>query len=1136
MTMADAQSVSGEGSRWEAGDSDARERALDVTRSFLVQAPAGSGKTALLIQRFLALLAHVDRPERIIAMTFTRKAAAEMRERIIGALRQAAAETETRDEHERRKLELAARALEQDRRQAWQLVAHPARLQILTIDALCAGLVRQAPLTSRIGAGSRFEERAAGLHRRAAREALRAAGPRDPDWQNLVSHLDNDAHQTIVQLAGMLARREQWLDALPADDASALRQSAEAALAGEIRGELCTLRDAFPAKLATALAACERYTADNLDRKAATAERAAALRSCAAAGGLPPATVEALPLWRALAGWLLVANSKEFRKSVDARVGFPPKGIGSDTRASTMKAAICGVLEQLAEVPGLAHTLGVAAKLPPARYSDEAWAVVASLAKILRVCAAELLLAFEATGTVDFPQLTLSALEALGEAEAPSELLLLFDRRIDHLLIDEFQDTSFSQLDLIKRLTAGWQRGDGRTLFAVGDPMQSIYRFRQAEVRFFVEAQQSGRVDDVDVECLKLRRNFRSRPSLVEWVNKTFPQVLGAVSDPWRSVVAFEAAVATRGCVNAPAWTLDLVADAGTEATMVVDRVRAALADGAQDVAVLVRARAQLEQVLPELRRAGIPYAAIEVDALSDRQVVRDLVSLTHALMQPSDRLAWLSVLRAPWCGLRLPDLFALGSAAEAEGAPTLADLLSSARVTTALSSEGRRRFARVAAVLPPALAARGRATLTARTRGAWLALGGPACIEEVFDLAAADQFFALLAVHEEAGDVAEWGEFLNALAELRAGPAAEGEPTPKVKVMTLHKAKGLEFDTVIMPGLASNAGRSEPPLLRWRQRPDGVLLAPMRARGGDKDPVYEYLSSLEREEEDAELRRLLYVGCTRAKERLHLIAALEARIDASGESRWTPPERDSALAKLWHAVEIPPPQEMAGGASVPRSAPELSRLPESWRIPAMPPGIPPLHEAEHRAAEAVPLFDWAHETARHVGTVAHRLCKQIGDEGFDAWNDARLSQLRARLAAELAHEGVPATDIDAAAGVVQTALKRMLGDTRGRWLFDASHREAVSELALTSRREAALIDVVLDRSFIDAEGTRWIVDFKFSRHEGADVDAFLDNERERYRAQLEAYAEAMRGLDARPIRLGLYFPLLGGWREWPAP
>jgi ATP-dependent helicase/nuclease subunit A len=1132
--MPDARLNASGGSQREADDAADRERALDVTLSFLVQAPAGSGKTALLIQRFLALLAHVDRPERIVAMTFTRKAAAEMRERIIEALRSAAREEAPRDDHERRTLELAASALAQDQRQGWQLVAHPARLQILTIDALGAGLVRQAPLTSRIGAGSHFEERASALYRRAAREALRAAAPRDPDWQNLVSHLDNDAEQTIAQLADMLARREQWLRELPADDASALRERAEVALAAEIRGELSALRDAFPAKLATAIAACERYAADNLDGKAEAAERTAALRACAAAGGLPPATVDALPLWRAVATWLLVANGKEFRKSVDVKVGFPPQGSASDGRARAMKAAMCGVLEQLAQVHGLAHGLAAAAKLPPARYGEEAWAVVASLTKILRFCAERLLIAFDSTGTVDFPQLTLAALDALGEADAPSDLLLLFDRRLEHLLIDEFQDTSFSQLELIRRLTAGWQQGDGRTLFAVGDPMQSIYRFRQAEVRFFVEAQRCARIAEVGVECLTLRKNFRSRPGLVEWVNKTFPQVLGAVSDPWRSVVAFEAAAATRGSLGASAWTLDLVADAGTEATMVVDRVRAGLAGGARDVAVLVRARPHLEQVLPELRRAGIPYAAIELDALSDRQVVRDLVSLTHALIQPSDRLAWLSVLRAPWCGLMLPDLFALAAATKAEGAATLADILSSARANAALSAEGRGRFARVSALLSAALAGRGRATLAARTRGAWLALGGPACIDEAFDLVAADQFFALLAEHEQAGEVAEWAEFLDALTELRAGPAGESESSPKVKVMTLHKAKGLEFDTVILPGLASKAGRSDAPLLRWRQRPDGVLLAPLRARGGDKDPVYDYLTSLEREEEDAELGRLLYVGCTRAKERLHLIAALETKTDGAGESRWTPPASDSPLARLWEAMAIPPPQKKGRGASAPFPAPKLSRLPESWRVPAMPPGVPPLQEAERHAPEATPLFDWARETARHIGTVAHRLSRQIGDEGVAGWNEARVAGLQPRLAAELAHEGVAATDIDAAVVLIQEALKKMLDDPRGRWLFDPGHRDASSEYALTSMREGALADLVLDRSFVDAEGTRWIVDFKFSRHEGANVDAFLDNERERYRAQLEGYAEAMRGLDARPIRLGLYFPLLGGWREWP--
>jgi len=162
-----------------AEDSTARDAALDVTRSFLIQAPAGSGKTALLMQRFLALLARVERPEAIVAMTFTRKAAAEMRERIFSALRGAASAASGADAHEQRTCELARAALAQDERLGWQLAAHPARLQIHTIDALCASLVRQAPLASRLGAVPGFEEHAMQLYRRAADDARATRnGPR----------------------------------------------------------------------------------------------------------------------------------------------------------------------------------------------------------------------------------------------------------------------------------------------------------------------------------------------------------------------------------------------------------------------------------------------------------------------------------------------------------------------------------------------------------------------------------------------------------------------------------------------------------------------------------------------------------------------------------------------------------------------------------------------------------------------------------------------------------------------------------------------------------------------------------------------------------------------------------------------
>jgi len=1096
----------------DAGDEDTvtRERVLDGTRSFLVQAPAGSGKTGLLIQRFLSLLARVDRPERIVAMTFTRKAAAEMRERVIGALRDAAVRKVGADDHERRTLELAKAALEQDAQRGWELRLHPARLQIQTIDALCAGLVRQAPLASRFGAMPRIEEQAASLHRAAAGNALRAAALSDRDWRRLLAHLDNDAGATIAQLAAMLAKREQWLRELPGDDPKELRRKLEAALEAEIRGELGTLHAAFPRTLSAELVACEAYAAANLAARDHASALAATLRACAADDGLPSPEVANLSAWKDLANWLLVANDARFRKTVTTADGFPAKGNGSGSLdRATRKALMELLLARLSSVPGLAE----------------------SLATILKRCAAELLVAFAAAGTVDFPQAMLAALDALGEVDAPNELLLRLDRRIEHLLIDEFQDTSLSQFELIRRLTAGWVPGDGRTVFAVGDPMQSIYRFRQAEVRLFVEAQQQGHIADVPVECRTLRRNFRSRPEIVEWVNTIFPEILGPRSDPWRSAVAYEPATPTRPADAVPAVGLEMFDNPGDEAAAVVAQVRAARQRGGQNIAVLVRARTHLSFILPALRDAGLSYAAVELDALSERQSVLDLVSLTHALAQPADRLAWLSVLRAPWCGLVLADLLALTSFADAADAP-IASVLMHEKV--ALSADGQSRLARAAPILASALEARGRASLSARVRGCWLALGGPACVEDALDLDAAEQYFALLAQHERSGEVADWAGFIDALGELRAAPIDGTKAAPLLTVMTLHRAKGLEFDTVIMPGLGRATKSDEATLMRWRRRPDGVLLAPIRARGREKEPVYEYLSMLERDEEDAELGRLLYVGCTRAKERLQLIASHDT--DAkTGIVQWKKPPSGSALAKLWHAMAgLDVPQRAAAKTPEP-IAPKLNRLALPWSPPLLAPSIPITSRAKS-LGESAPPFDWVHETARCMGIVGHRIFREVAEQGAPAWHEQRIAALGSRLAAELAHAGVAAADIDATAATIQAALQRSLADARGKWLFDPRHLDARAEYALSSFIDGQVANVVLDRSFVDSDGARWVVDLKFSQHEGRDIEAFLDIERERYRDQLERYARVIRKLDNKPVRLGLYFPLLGGWREWTAP
>ena len=504
--------------------------------------------------------------------------------------------------------------------------------------------------------------------------------------------------------------------------------------------------------------------------------------------------------------------------------------------------------------------------------------------------------------------------------------------------------------------------------------------------------------------------------------------------------------------------------------------------------------------------------------------------------------MRWCS-LRTAWLGLpscaHLHDLFAIVAAADTERSRSIADLLPKAKAIPGLTDDGRTRFTRLASALAPALAARGRARLSAQVRGGWLALAGPACVEEAVDLSTAERFFALLDEHEHAGELTDWSAFVAALAELCAEPDAEpaADASVPVKVMTLHRAKGLEFDTVILPGLARAPNRSDVDLLRWRRRPQGLLLAPVKASGGTDDPVYRYLQLVKADEEDAELGRLLYVGCTRAKQRLHLVAALDT-VEDEGHLAWRVPPHGSALDRLWGTLEASVPGP--AGTHVVRPAAALAasplyRLPTGWEAPRSLPGVSSRMQPAMTIPDEMPPFDWAREVAKHVGTVAHRIFRQIADEGIGAWPASRVAPLASRIRAELTHEGVDACALPDAAQRVETAVLGLLGDARGRWLLASNHQEACSEYALTAMCDGALVNVVLDRTFIDTDGVRWIVDFKLSRHEGADVEGFLDNECERYRPQLERYARALRACDKREIRLGLYFPLHTGWREWAA-
>jgi ATP-dependent helicase/nuclease subunit A len=1124
-----------------AHDASARTLALNVERSFIVQAPAGSGKTELLIQRFLALLARVAWPEEVVAITFTRKAAAEMRSRVLKALNDASAGAATHSPHARATLELARRVLTADARRAWGLTANPARLRIQTIDSLCHSLVAQMPLLSRFGAMPAAEEDATEMYREAARETL--AQLEAPGWSHqvaaLLRHLDNDTLRAEALLARLLARRDQWLRHSRSFDRGELSR----ALANLVRDRLQQARDAFPAELVAELLFCLRYVAVHL---AGTA-RARAIAAAAGLTALPGNAPEDMALWREIAH-LLLTPKNEVRQTADKRIGFPAateKGADSAERLrrGRAKQRAEALYERIAGLPELTAALAEVKLLPAGEYSEEQTRLIEALAALLPLALAQLELAFRAHRAVDFTQLLLAANQALGDPQAPTELGLALDYRIRHLLIDEFQDTSLSQYELMLRLTAGWQQGDGRTLFVVGDPMQSIYRFREAEVGLFLRARRDG-VGSVALEPLNLTRNFRSQRGIVDWVNRVFERVLPAREDPAGGVVPFSPSVAACPALPGEPVTIHgLCGGRQAEAQRVVEIVAAALTeDASQDVAVLVRSRNHLSHIVPGLKDAGLRFRAIEIEPLAHRPAVQDVHALTRALLHPADRAAWLSVLRAPWCGLALRDLETLVGEAR-EG--VLWARMMDPGVVARLTPDGQTRAARLVEALAEAREQRGRGALRRRIEGAWLQLGGPASVQERTDLDDVRVYLDLVEKLERGGDLDDLAGLENELAKLYALPDVHA--TERLQVMTIHKAKGLEFDTVILPGLGSSVRPDDSDLLRWIERPRGregndLLLAAVGAHGSEQDDVYACVTRLLKQQQELEDGRLLYVAATRARRRVHLLAQLKIEPMRSGQLPVRTPPSSALLSKLWPALQTdferaaePPPVAVASGTCDPMSYP-LRRLVPHWNSPQLPESVqwrPAWREEEIR--EATVEFSWAGEAARHVGTVVHRFLQRMAEEGLDAWDPGRVSAMDNILSLALKQEGVLETEREDALARVRHALAGVLKDPRGRWILSGEHRDARSEHRLAGELGGVFVNVVLDRTFVDRNGVRWIVDYKTGAHRGGDLDTFLDRERERYRDQLERYAALLARIETRPIRLGLYFPLLMGWREWEA-
>ncbi len=1108
-------------------DAEQRQRALEPTHSFIVQAPAGSGKTELLTQRFLLLLQSVNVPEEILAITFTKKSCAEMLARIIKALQKAATQPEPTSPHEKKTWHLAKRALQQDQTLGWHLLENPNRLRIQTMDSFNASLIKHLPILSHFGAPPEIADDPYPLYREAVQEFLTHL-EENVAWSDaiatLLMHLDNDLGKVEGLLINMLAKRDQWLPYIMLEsDQPTLRQELEFHLASVVTDILSVIDAHFPKQHEEELLTLIRYAAQQI--------RILGTDKIGIASYVDITTLPSDQETWSMISKLLLTLDLSWRKSFDKNIGFPSASSAENSVDKAlfkeMKQRMETLVQQLSTHEKFHSALMVLSYSPTSHYQENQWQVLHALYQVLRVVVAQLKVTFRQYGKIDYIENAQAALHALGPLDSPTDLALALDYQIKHILIDEFQDTSNSQYRLIEKLTAGWESYDGRTLFVVGDPMQSIYRFREAEVGLFIRARKHG-IGHLPLEPLTLSVNFRSTPVIVNWVNEHFNTVLPPFEDIATGAVSYSPSIANQTSESSDSH-VKLHSQTDSQADAIIQLIQQCKKDRPEEkIAILVRARTHLEAIVPALKKANLSYRAIKIDPLDSRPVIQDLMALTHALLNLADRVAWLALLRAPWCGLSLADLFVISNS-DAQAA--IWDRLNQLDVVENCSKSGKIRIAHILPILTAKIAERQRHTLRLWVESTWILLGGPACLNQASDLDDVMSYFGLLEKMDQGGYLKSPEDLVREVSKLFAAPNTQADDS--LQIMTIHNAKGLEFDTVILPHLEKQAPHEQKQLLLWMEKPrdnanSALILAPVRATGDENDSIYDYIKKQHAIKFDHELGRLLYVAATRAKKQLHLFFTPLTSQEKSNPNATA----KSLVEKLWPAIKnIVAPLSVTDIVLEDEAAEfhtVIKRLTSGWTNP-----IREIAPEKIKVHQTAPGFSLSQDDAKQLGTLTHRILENIARNGIAWWQKKNKDQAHVYIKNQILQLGILPAKKTAVIERVYEGICLTLKDAKGLWILQP-HRDAQTEFALTVMNKNEVTQHIIDRTFVDDTGTRWIIDYKSIAMTGKDLQKFLDSEQAQYAEKMAEYAQAMRLMHGdEVIKLGLYFPLISAWREW---
>jgi ATP-dependent helicase/nuclease subunit A len=831
-------------------DEDARVYAVSPGHHVVLEASAGTGKTSVLVSRYVNLLkANVD-PANILAITFTRKAAAEMRDRILRELRQAAGRSEF---DKARWLELRDRLGD---------------IAIGTIDAFCLSLLKEFPLEADLDPGFELtdETEVPRLIDETLDQALRMfvrLARSEPDIRLVLAQLG--LARTRDGLASLLDRRlvawealDRFLARGPADlDAEVVCRRALTSLQDVLR----SVPGGLPAFLADGPAGHPRYQW--------------LLREIGRMGTIPPTDGAAVrSLLERVSLHFLTAEGKPRTTG-----GIPPYRAEQYPGQPSARRHRSAVFQIAPFVEDVVFAFNRDLNVVLAR----------GVRRMFGIALAQYRRALEERSVLDFSEVQQRALDLLRQMDEFAQSRFRLESRYHHVLVDEFQDTSRAQWELVSLLVRSWGEGLGLvqhpSIFIVGDRKQSIYRFRDADVTVLQHA--AGFIESLRPGSRPrraIRRSFRALPGLLEFVNELFAEVsveavraddfsygdsdrfpIAATPDRFRGpVLGISAADDPVTCARAVAAEIARLLREETVRDRNTGAPRPAVPG---DVAILFRSRTSHREFQRELELAGIPAYVYKGLGFFDADETKDVVALIRYLARPESDLRAAAFLRSRFVRLSDPGLAMLApdvSGALCDAEPPGAALQLDEEDRRVLE-QTRRGVARWLPQVDRVPAGELIESILSETAYAY-ELRGPRRLQAWENL---KKMRGLIRRVQNRG-YSTLPRIADHLDALTAGDESNAvlEALDAVNLMTVHASKGLEFPIVFVVNLARGAS--------GLPRPVRVVTSGVEEPSVSVGPFVSDTDEMDREREKHETRRLLYVALTRARDRLYLSSVLK--------------------------------------------------------------------------------------------------------------------------------------------------------------------------------------------------------------------------------------------------------------------